>query len=486
MIADSVHFTGHLCFKEGWSGFDTIESINVIVGRNNSGKSHLLDLVDALCKRDGELRRWKCRFRGKLDHDSVIRVFRENTSHGTLGGNHWRDHGRHLVDMPVSWETNHGGDPINVVTDPRAEDEYRLNAGNHPPSLRARNTMINEILKSQAHTLNGTVYRRLFADRDIQPEEATEETVLESNGTGASNIVRRYIVNPQLPRDVIQSELLNALNEIFGNDAHFDEIQVQFHEGPTALGPQNSWEIFLGEPNKDLVPLSQSGSGLKTILLVLLNLLVVPTIERKEKSQFTFAFEELENNLHPALLRRLFRYLMDYAKREKARIFLTTHSSVALDLFGLSDSAQIIHVVHDGRTAHTSPVNVHIDSLRVVSELGARPSDLLQANGIVWVEGPSDRIYLNRWISIVSYGQLQEGRNYQCAFYGGALLARTQVTTPEDANRELVNLFRINSNLVVVCDSDKSSASAALKPRVRRIRDEVLNISDAQIWITKT
>ena len=108
-----------------------------------------------------------------------------------------------------------------------------------------------------------------------------------------------------------------------------------------------------------MIPLSKSGSGLKTVFLVLLNLLVVPKIEQKEKSLFTFAFEELENNLHPALLRRLFQYLEDYAIKEKATIFLTTHSSIALDFFGVSDNAQIIRVLHDGESAHTKTVHTH-------------------------------------------------------------------------------------------------------------------------------
>lgn len=49
MIADSIFFSGHRCFKKDWAGFDSIKPINVIIGRNNSGKSHLLDLADALC-----------------------------------------------------------------------------------------------------------------------------------------------------------------------------------------------------------------------------------------------------------------------------------------------------------------------------------------------------------------------------------------------------------------------------------------------------
>ncbi|MYA23830.1 MAG: ATP-binding protein [Gemmatimonadetes bacterium] len=282
----------------------------------------------------------------------------------------------------------------------------------------------------------------------------------------------------------MQDELLAALNSIFGSDGQFSEIQVQVHDEAQEDVIKDHWEVYLGEDTKGLIPLSKSGSGLKTVFLVLLNLLVVPKIEDKNKSQITFAFEELENNLHPALLRRLFQYLEDYAANEKAKIFLTTHSSIALDLFGVSNHAQIIHVSHDGESARTTTVPTHSDLIKIVSELGARPSDLLQANGLIWVEGPSDRIYLNRWIELYSDGRLREGRDYQCVFYGGALLAQVQFASPEDEAAKLANLFQINHNLIVVCDGDRTAKADNLKPRVERIREEVKKIDGAYIWIT--
>ena len=141
--------------------------------------------------------------------------------------------------------------------------------------------------------------------------------------------------------------------------------------------------------------------------------------------------------------------------------------------------------LHDGESARTIPVSAHFDRLGVVSELGAKPSDLLQANGIVWVEGPSDRIYLNRWIELYSRGKFQEGRDYQCAFYGGALLARTQFKSPEEAETDLVNLLRVNPNIIVVCDGDRVSKDSEIKGRVKRIHAEVEKIPDAHIWITR-
>ena len=274
------------------------------------------------------------------------------------------------------------------------------------------------------------------------------------------------------------------MTEIFGNDSSFLELRIKQHVDG------GLWEVFFHETGKsqNLIPLSQSGSGLKTILLVLLNLLVIPSIHldeysKRTKDQFVFAFEELENNLHPALLRRLFKYLLEYVEREKCTLFLTTHSSVALDFFGRCDNAQFIHVTRQNDTSVAKVVNAHFDKLGLLSELGAKPSDLLQANGIIWVEGPSDRIYLNKWISLFSSGELQEGRDYQCAFYGGALLADLEVKDPAAQVEEMVNLIRVNPNIIIVCDSDRMAEEQPLKKAVARIEKECASANCAINWL---
>ena len=481
MIVHSVHFKGHTCFRNDWSGFDTIKPINVIIGRNNSGKSHLLDLVEVMCSGRFDDSGWQFRCRGVLDPTSLQRAFPPGTENfgGPLPGNRWQQYGQRLVNVEMTWETDRKGHCHEVSLPESAVSTLRLDE-------EAANVLTAELGKAvheKTHTLTGRSFRHLFADRDIQPERQEHMSELGPDGRGASNIIRRFVLStdPASPREIVRDELRNSLNRIFGNDGCFTEVLPQLHESE----PKDHWEVYLEEARKGLLPLSKSGSGLKTVLLVLLNLLVIPEIESKEKSQFVFAFEELENNLHPALLRRLFRYIEDYAVTEQATIFLTTHSSTALDFFGTSKHAQIIHVSHDGGSACATPVSADFDRLGVASELGARPSDLLQANGIIWVEGPSDRVYLNRWIELCSDDRLREGRDYQCAFYGGALLARAQFTPPDEADEELVNLFQVNSNVVVVCDSDRSSRPDALKHRVRRIREEVERVPGGHVWITR-
>lgn len=494
MIADSVYFKGYRCFNDHWAGFEMTKPINVIIGRNNSGKSHLMDLVRVLCSNHlitNELANSGCRFkaRGVLSESALKKVFPpEVNPAGVLGFNPWSFHGHHFVGVQVEWEFDDSEEPANIVY----QEGFDPSCGAHSTSsdkvkriVNARNNAVRDLLKSASHKLSKTAFRELLSERDIRQEPANTELNLGPRGEGATNIVRRFMLssNESLPRESIRTELRSALNDIFGRDGDFIEVQPIHHDDDTADAPRDHWEIFLNEDKKGLIPLTRSGSGLKTVLLVLLNLIAVPHVDRRRKSSFTFVFEELENNLHPAILRRLFKYLEDYAVREQIAIFLTTHSSVALDCYGRSDDAQVIHVSHNGDSARTQAISTHLDRIDVVSQLGAKASDLLQSNGIIWVEGPSDRIYVNRWIEIIANGEFQEGRDYQCAFYGGALLARAQFTSPEEADPELANLWAINPNVIVVCDSDRTRDGDPLKRRVERILEEVSR-TRGHAWIT--
>jgi predicted ATPase len=475
----SIKFKGYRCFATEWVGFDEYKPINVIIGRNNVGKSQLLDLVHICCKG------WKAdiapsaeyRLTGELNAAELMQQFHQNTSGGDLDGSHWSDHGEHFVDVPFSWERSQAGQirEINIIHPKASTPWLQLSNG--------RTRRIANALGNLPTTFQGRIFRRLYADRDIQTEEASVELSLAPNGVGATNIIRRHITASSMPRERVQGIMLNALNEIFAQDGQFTEVQARQHDNSN---PSNDvWEIYLGQKDKGLIPLSSSGSGLKTVILVLLHLLVIPGIEGQGPEHSVYAFEELENNLHPALLRRLLDYIERFAVANNTQVFLTTHSNVALDMFGVSNNAQIVHITHDGTTARTTTIKAHFDRLGVISELGAKPSDLLQANGIIWVEGPSDAIYLNQWIKLYTNGRFREGRDYQCAFYGGALIARTQFVGPEDAENELVNLLRINPNIIVVCDGDRTSPNSNLKPRVKRIRDELEVVPGATLWITQ-
>lgn len=491
MLAATVKFKNHPCFKKHWSGMDRTLPISVIIGRNNTGKSHFLEYIKTLCtKKMGEIE-WDVSVTLPLKKDDLIQIFRQDTSGGVLGGNHWEDHGRIFIGKTAQWTKERG------KSDELLFKEGTFYRDGRPPQVAEnRSQHLLGAFPSATHSLFGKKFRHLFADRDIQPEPSSNRLELSASGGGATNIIRRFLnsSDQKYPRQLVQQDMLRALNEIFGEDGKFREITVQHHDGEDPSKVEDRWEIYLEQEHKGLVSLSSSGSGLKTVFLVLLNLLVVPRIEAKEVRDYVFAFEEVENNLHPALIRRLLKFVKEVTDtgpggglsiKSHPQIFLTTHSSVALDYFAGDELAQVIHVSHDGESAKTRNIDHSSKLLDVIWDLGTRPSDLLQANGIIWVEGPSDRLYLNRWIELFGDGRFREGRHYQCAFYGGGLLSNLEATHDEDSDEELINLLKINPNTVVISDSDRDKKGAHLKDRVRRIRDEFRELRNERTmhWI---
>src|ERR1051325_1720208 len=95
-------------FGDELVGYDEIKPINVVVGRNNVGKSSLIDLVECACtgaaiggyaQRDGTPS--EVLLTTECPEDIVRAHFREGNRGGELHGEHWRDFGSHLRNVPL-------------------------------------------------------------------------------------------------------------------------------------------------------------------------------------------------------------------------------------------------------------------------------------------------------------------------------------------------------------------------------------------------
>ncbi len=196
-----------------------------------------------------------------------------------------------------------------------------------------------------------------------------------------------------------------------------------------------------------------------------------------------FLFEELENNLHPATFRRLLNFIITTAKREGCFIFLTSHSPVAIDAIAREVDAQIVRVIHS-ELANESTVEkckLGPQGNSILDDLGARASDVLQANVVVWLEGPSDAIYLRKWIEVWSDGEIVPDLHYQCVFYGGSVRSHLSFDDPELAER-IIQAFRVNRNAIFIGDSDKKTENSDLKPDLIRVASELRD--KGLVWIT--
>lgn len=449
-----------------------IKHCNVIIGKNNSGKSSLLDVIASSLDEDY--------FKKNNEHIRHMEVeYQLNEKH--LGKIFSDRHSMNKIKDPNEYARKEQGQIYRVQLTGMKDNKllyYMTESGNDHFFSSPFGKKWMELADDISKVESPCAFRRLLADRDISPEKESPDDILEEDGRGATNLVRRYITFSRYDEGLVEEMLLKYLNRIMGPDAVFSEIRIQeIEDGNNAL-----WEIFLTEKDRHgRFALSESGSGLKTIILVLINLIIIPsTVKYSECKNIVFGFEELENNLHPALQRRLFEFIYEFSMEHDICIFMTTHSHIAINTFFDKPEASIYHVTKEGRKSTVRKIENYIDKVEILNDLDVKASDLLQSNGIIWVEGPSDRVYIKKWLEIICSNKYVEGIDYQFMYYGGRLLSHYSTEQEED----LISILLTNRNAAIVMDSDKRNRHSKINSTKQRIIREFED-HGMFAWVTK-
>ncbi|TCP23871.1 putative AbiEii toxin of type IV toxin-antitoxin system [Tenacibaculum skagerrakense] len=278
-------------------------------------------------------------------------------------------------------------------------------------------------------------------------------------------------------------ELWTKIDAVIGSEKtkdirDFEEfLSVNFFEGEKIILSPHKKEriIHINFEKQGYKGIHEIGDGIQTLILLLFPIF---TAKRNE----IFFIEEPEINLHPGFQRIFIETLLnnEFLQAKNLKYFFTTHSNHFLDLTLKNDKVSFFQFQKLEEGKHLIKTNIK-PSKETLDELGVNTSSVLLANCSIWVEGPTDRKYLSKFLKLYcEYNKkqfLKEDIDYAFFEYGGNLIEHYLFNENEEFNddeiREKINSFALSNKIFLLADND--NALEGSKKDLRRRNFESLS-----------
>lgn len=181
--------------------------------------------------------------------------------------------------------------------------------------------------------------------------------------------------------------------------------------------------------------LHQLGDGINALILLVYRIFMADP-------GTWFFIEEPETHLHPGLQRIFIETIIsDPQIRERnMRFFLTSHSNHMLELaMTHPEEVAVFSLTPAEENDKFRVSSSQGPDLRVLDELGVRNASVLLANCSLWVEGPSDRLYISAYLLAYAKSHrgepdLREDIEYAFFEYAGSNLQHYLFSQEEDSS----------------------------------------------------
>ncbi len=461
-----------------------LRKCSILVGRNNAGKSNVIKSIQAIQKMF-QNPQWSVNLNMLDRHRRSETTEFECTLYFGADESPVDDHDKDLLTLFkteeyfFSFSEKHGHQGLQVIDSTFANiEDFNIsnNLMEKVENIHWTYRVQTEDIRKHFLEKGKTYYQRFFNKPILRPIVLIPEFRRIEPGTEYSvdgkNLVQELArwQNPIIGRDTDRSKF-ERIEELIKRLIHLPEARLDI--------PRDDPTIII-ETNNSRLPLSSYGTGIHQLIIL------VTAVMSFENT--VCCIEEPEIHLHPTLQRDFLEFI---TRETSNQYILSTHSSTLINanLYMKSDIRDQIQVFNlrsiNGDTV-CIPVVAGLASVEALNDLGVKASDILQTNSVIWVEGPSDRIYLNRWLEILA-PDLIEGLHYSIMFYGGKVLSHFSFERSQKEGKvpkELIEIVKINQRAIVVIDSDKKQPSSKINLTKSRIKDECKQ-NDNVCWITQ-
>jgi predicted ATPase len=470
-------------------------NINIIIGKNNSGKSNILRF---LWQYDEELNKYftlQKDFTYKNSDDVHLGLTRDNIAFGIgVDIKNPEKRQRYYESLLTRGVSKNSTNVLEIILSNISEENmgilWMLFTGITRNSVSKETAdllnMLSENLKiASFEKLSSELCRRPGGVRVAQLIEILRRVALDFNNI--DNVSMVSAIRQIIKSDTIDFPEFNGTGLITELAKLQDPEHREMEKHDQFISIQNFLQDITNAPHAKInvpysreyiqvdmtgegnfLPLESLGTGIHEAVI----LAAACTIF----SEQIVCIEEPELHLHPLLQKKFLQYI---AKNTDNQYFISTHSAHLLDTPG----ASIFHVTLENGESKVSPAYEISEKSSICTDLGYRPSDLFQTNCIIWVEGPSDRIYLKYWIEGKD-PELEESLHYSIMFYGGRLLSHLS-SEDNPLIDDFISLRKLNRRIMIIMDSDKKkSPHEHINKTKKRIKDEFESNGEF-VWVTK-
>jgi energy-coupling factor transporter ATP-binding protein EcfA2 len=365
-------------------------NLNILIGRNSSGKSNILESLDYFFK----------------EFDPAL-----EKPLGVVNPELWFDR---ITKDPIQWDLTLSLNPEEIATLFGRDLLPLVDSIQHKDNVVLTRQIVATPQDMRWRTINISVgYIDLVKDMQSKPPEEIGKQLSSSANTAVppnfvqtimgnlSSLLRtqfKYILSA---RDNVQTPPSFGLRSPNINATELSQINT-LAQG-TSADVRRHWTPLRGEyeallPHKERVdsaggqlflnntPIWATGGGNQSMLSLVYEIETGPSI---------MAIEEPENHLHPEMVKNILRYFQSVTQPPKSKqLFISTHSPFLADTNSIKN---IVALYLDKGKTTAKELASKEDLRNALFNIGARPSDILFADLVIIVEGESDKIVLQNW-----------------------------------------------------------------------------------------